>query len=183
MIHSYPTINESRELQFALTCAEVPDAPESPSLFGVPKSWPVDEFNEYLRACMKRAGIPDPAELSRMTNVSQTQLSNWRYGKSQPSAASLKKLAPALGVAPVNLYIAAGLNDSEELALDRSPDLRVGPREFVDLAELWDDDRLTDEQRSFVRRSVATLVAGLRAELPKHRRSGKEHPSGGRRTA
>lgn len=143
----------------------------------------MEEFREYLLACMDRAGVADYAELSRITGVSQTQLSNWRYGKSQPSQASLRKIAPALGVAPVNLYIAAELNDSAELELTQVPDLRVGPREFQDLAELWDDARLTDEQRSFVRRSVATLVAGLRAELPNHGGSAKDRPSGGRRTA
>ena len=143
----------------------------------------MEEFREYLLACMKRAEISDFAELSRLTGVSQTQLSNWRYGKSQPSQPSLRKIAPILGIAPVNLYIAAGVNDTEELELDRAPDLRVGPAEFQDLAELWDDPRLTDEQRSFLRRSIATLVAGLRAELPKHRGPAKDHPSGGRRTA
>lgn len=151
-------------------------------MFGVPKSWPVEEFREYLLACMDRAGVTDYAELSRTTGVSQTQLSNWRYGKSQPSQASLKKIAPVLGIAPVNLYIAAGVNDSEELELSHAPDLRVGPREFQDLAELWDTD-LTDEQRSFLRRSVGTLVAGLRAEQPRHGAPAKDRPSGGRRTA
>lgn len=183
MVNSHPPINESRELQFALACVEVPAPPESLTLFGVPKSWPVEEFQAYLLACMERAGIADYAVLSRMTGVSQTQLSNWRYGKSQPSQPSLKKIAPALGVAPVNLYIAAGVNDSEELELSSRPDLRVGPREFQDLAELWDDPRLTDEQRSFVRRSVGTLVAGLSSELPKRDGTAKNHPSGGRRTA
>lgn len=143
----------------------------------------MEEFREYLLACMDRADVADYAELSRLTGVSQTQLSNWRYGKSQPSATSLRKIAPALGIAPVNLYIAAGVNDSEELELTHIPDLRVGPQEFQALAELWDDSRLTDDQRSFVRRSISTLVAGLRAELPVQVRSTKDRPSGGRRTA
>lgn len=166
----------------SLTHPGVTRARRSPTVFGVAKSWPVEEFREYLLACMKRAEIADFAELSRLTGVSQTQLSNWRYGKSQPSQGSLKKIAPALGVAPVNLYIAAGVNDHAELELAHEPDLRVGPAEFRDLAELW-DDHLTDEQRSFVRRSIATLVAGLRAELPKGRGTTKDQPSGGRRTA
>lgn len=143
----------------------------------------MEEFRDYLLACMKRAEVDDYAELSRLTGVSQTQLSNWRYGKSQPSQASLKKIAPVLGVSPMNLYIAAGVNESDEFELAQSPDLRVGPKEFQDLAELWDDSRLSDDQRSFLRRSVTTLVAGLRAELPNEVRSKKDRPSGGRRTA
>jgi transcriptional regulator with XRE-family HTH domain len=183
MLHSRAPIDNRPPPARSLTRPGVTGQRRSPTLFGVPKSWPVEEFREYLLACMKRAQIPDFAELSRLTGVSQTQLSNWRYGKSQPSQGSLKKIAPVLGVAPVNLYIAAGVNDSEELELTQAPDLRVGPREFQDLAELWDDSRLTDEQRSFIRRSVATLVAGLQAELPNGSGPQKIRPSGGRHTA
>lgn len=152
-------------------------------MFGVPKSWPREEFVEYLNACMQRAGIPDYATLSRLSDVSQSQLSNWHNGKAQPSQSSLKKLAAHLGVKPVNLYIAAGVYDSTELDLAQTPDLRVGPTEFLDLAELWEDPGLSDEQRSFVRRSIATLVGGLRAELAKGVGPRKVRPSGGRRTA
>jgi transcriptional regulator with XRE-family HTH domain len=152
-------------------------------VFGVPKSWPREDFVEYLNACMQRAGIPDYATLSRLSGVSQSQLSNWHNDKAQPSQSSLKKLAAHLGVKPVSLYLAAGVYDSTELDLAQTPDPRVGPTEFLDLTELWDDPRLNDDQRSFVRRSISTLVAGLRAELPKGGRAGKDRPSGGRRTA
>lgn len=149
----------------------------------VPSQWPAEEFREYLLALMREKRIANYAELSRLSGVSQWQFSQWNRGLAQPSAKSLRKVAPVVGVQPVNLFIAAGLNEADELELDQGPDLRVGPREFVELAELWDDPRLTDEQRSFVRRSVATLVAGLRAELPVQGRPAKDRPSGGRRTA
>lgn len=149
----------------------------------MPKEWPHEDFREYVAALMREQGIADYAELSRRSGVGQWQLSQWNRGLAQPSMKSLRRLAPALGVSPVKLFIAAGLHDSAELELGDEPDLRVGPAEFQDLAELWDDPRLTDEQRSFVRRSVATLAAGLRAELPNSGATRKDRPSGGRRTA
>lgn len=131
----------------------------------MPASWPVDEFVAYLRALMGEAHIPDFAELSRLTGVSQTQFSNWRRGLSQPSRDSLNKIAPVLNVKPVNLWLMAGLVDEAELDLAERPDLAVVPREFADLLGLWRDERLTDEQRGDLRRSVALLVSGMRSQL------------------
>lgn len=149
----------------------------------VPKVWPVDEFREYLRALMDERRIPDYAELSRLSGVNQWQFSQWNRGLAQPSVKSLRKVAPILGVQPVALFIAAGLNDAEELELTQGPDLKVGPAEFRDLAELWDDPRLTDDQRSFIRSAVANLVAGLRAGLVNSPAAEQNSPSGRRRTA
>lgn len=125
--------------------------------------WPHQEFREYLRALMNNAGIADYAELSRLTGLNQSLFSNWRKGQTQPSQQSLRKIAPTLGVSPAKLYIAAGLSGAEELDLSSQPDLRVIPREFQDLIELYDG--LSADQQSYARRSVAHLVAGLRAEI------------------
>lgn len=138
-------------------------------------AWPVEEFQEYLRALMDEARIANFGELSRLTGVSENQFSRWKLGKSQPSAANLRRIAPALDVAPVALFIAAGLNDPAELDLDQ-PDLTVVPAEIRDLISLYGDDRLKDEQRSFIRQSIANLTAGLRAHL-----AGVEKGTSGRR--
>jgi transcriptional regulator with XRE-family HTH domain len=131
----------------------------------MPAKWPHEEFATYLRALMTEAGIPDYAELSRLTGVNQTQFSNWRRGISRPSRENLGKVAKVLGVRPVNLWLVAGLTDEEELDLAERPDLTVLPREFIALLELWQDGRLTEQQRDFLRMSVATLVSGLRNQL------------------
>lgn len=149
----------------------------------VAKEWPAEEFRDYLAAHMKEQGIPDYAELSRRSGVGQWQLSQYHRGMAQPSVKSLRKLAPALNAPLVKLMLVAGHNDAAELELDDDLDLRVIPAEFRDLLALWDDSRLTKDQRSFVRRSIATLVAGLRSELPVQGRDSKDRPSGGRRTA
>jgi len=143
----------------------------------MPKAWPVAEFQEYLRALMDAAGIVDFAELSRRSNVGQWQLSTWKQGKNQPSAASLRRLAPALNVSPIKLFLAAGIHDAQELDLTDQPDLTVLPSEFLELVDLYHDARLSDEQRTFLRRSLANLVAGLRAEVA----TAPVRPSGRRR--
>lgn len=135
-----------------------------PSLVMAP-TWPYQEFGEYLRAVMAAAQVPDFAELSRRSGVSQTQFSNWRRGLAQPSQDSLKKVASVLGIQPVKLYLAAGINDAAELDLSGQVDLTVLPGEIRDFLDLYLDARLSDEQRSYARRAVAHLTAGLRAEV------------------
>lgn len=151
----------------SLTPAGVTGPVRTSSFLGVPPNWPVDEFAIYLRGLMTEAGIPDFAELSRVAGVSQTQFSNWRQGKAQPSRESLKRIAPVLKVSPVKLFIAAGIDNADELDLVGEVDLRIVPAEIRALIELYEDPRLSDEQRSYVRRIVADVSAGLRAELAK----------------
>lgn len=126
--------------------------------------WPFQEFDEYLNGLMREAGIPDTAELSRLSGVSQTQFSNWRHGRSRPSRDSLRKVAQVLDIPVVKLFYAAALVDEEELK-DHTPDLRLLPIEIRELVDLYGHTDRSDEQRRDIRRSVAILVAGLRAEL------------------
>lgn len=177
MGHQPELIKDHPQAGSSLTRARVTDRLLAPNLFGVPTSWPADAFRDYLRALMDAAGIPDYAELSRLSGVSQTQFSHWRRGNARPSRESLAKIAPILGVAAVSLWLAADLANPDELALADAPDMRVLPREIRELADLFDTPGLTEEQKSYVRRSVSTLTAGLRAELVKPR----NHPTGRRK--
>ena len=147
------------------------------SLPTMSKAWPVAEFQEYLRACMDAAGIPDFAELSRRTGVGQWQFSTWKQGKNQPSAASLRRIAPALNISPLKLFLAAGVNDAEELDLSGQPDLTVLPAEILDFITLYLDGGLSADQQRYARQTVAYIASGLRAELAKS----QVKPSGRRR--
>jgi transcriptional regulator with XRE-family HTH domain len=151
----------------------------------VSKSWPVDDFREYLWALMRNAGIADYAELSRLTSVSQNQFSNWRRGLAQPSRESLKKIAPTLGVPPVLLYIQAGLDEHQDLDLTPQPDFSALPRPFHDLREVY--ERLNDLGRGAeALRSISVLVAGLKAEIAEAEAIDKrrrDQPSGRRRAS
>jgi transcriptional regulator with XRE-family HTH domain len=143
----------------------------------MPRAWPVAEFQDYLRALMQAAGISDFAELSRRTGVGQWQFSTWKQGKNQPSPASLRRIAPALNVAPVKLFLAAGITDTAELSLSREPDLTVLPAELSELIGLW--PKFSADQEAYARRMLSHLVAGLRAEMAKP----QVKPTGRRRPA
>lgn len=150
------------------------------TLSHVSKSWPVDEFNTYLRALMNAVGIESHAELSRLTGVSQNQFSNWRRGLAQPSRENLRKIAPALGLrSPVTLYLAAGLESQEHLELDATPDFRVLPKPFQDLREVYEELKLAG-QEDMVLSSIRVLVDGLKAQV---REVQAGQPSGRRRRA
>jgi transcriptional regulator with XRE-family HTH domain len=163
-----------------LTLAEVTEESPPSTVFCMPTSWPVEEFVAYLRALMTEAGIPDYAELSRLSGVSQTQFSNWRKGASQPSRESLSKVAKVVHVKPVHLWLAAGVANADELDLSDLPDLEVLPREFVELIQLWRTDRLSEADRKFIRTSLSVMMRGIRSEVfddPGSRRRTARKPS------
>lgn len=166
-----------------LNRTRVTRAEKSPTVACVPTSWPVDEFRAYLRALMDAAGIPDYAELSRLSGVSQTQFSNWRRGLSQPSRPALKKVAPVLGLkSPVTLYLAAGIDEHEDLQLPEQVDFTVLPKQFEDLRHVYEQMKAIGRE-DLVLSSISVLVAGLKAELDAELRRRQPQPSGRRRQA
>lgn len=133
---------------------------------------------------MDAAGIPDFAELSRLTNVSQTQFSHWRSGRSQPSHGNLNKIAPVLRVRPVRLYLKAGLNERADFELGDLPEIEPLPKPVSDIREAY--ERLRKLGRGeFATRSIEAVVAILEAEIAEiegfDRRS-RNQPSGRRRS-
>lgn len=131
----------------------------------VSKSWPVEEFNAYLRALMDAAGIENYAELSRLSGVSQNQFSNWRRGLAQPSRETLRRIVEPLGLkSPVTLYLAAGLEEQEHLELEAVPDFTVLPKPFQDLRAVYEELKRVG-QEDMVLSSIRVLVDGLRAQV------------------
>lgn len=166
-----------------LARVRVTEARDSPNLSCVPATWPYEDFGKYLRALMQKAGIPDFAELSRITGVSQSQFSMWRRGMTQPSRRNLKRIAPALGlISPVTLYLAAGLDEQEDLELGSQPDFTVLPQQFSDLRQVYEELKAIGRE-DVVLSSVSVLVAGLKAELANERAHRRDQPSGRRRRA
>jgi transcriptional regulator with XRE-family HTH domain len=178
-VHTHPDDNRPPS-RAPLARVRVTRTRESPTVDCVPATWPIEEFNAYLRALMDRAQIADYAELSRLTGVSQTQFSNWRRGLTQPGRRSLKRIAPALGLkGAVTLYLAAGLDEQEDLELAAAPDFTVLPKPFQDLLEVYEELRTLGQEEVAIS-SIRVVVAGLRAQLPDTR---KGQPSGQRRKA
>lgn len=135
------------------------------------RAWPYEQFADYLRALMNAAGIPDYAELSRRSGVSQTQLSNWRRGLAQPSRDNLNRIASHVDATPVQLWIAAGLVEPRQLNMDGAPDLTVLPAELRDLLDLYGSPELTEEERALIRSQARTATLGVRAIVAERLRS------------
>lgn len=153
---------------------------DTPNVSCVPATWPFEDFGRYLRALMDNAGIPDFAELSRLTGVSQSQFSMWRRGMTQPSRRNLKRIAPALGLnSPLTLYLTAGLDEQEDLELDSQPDFTVLPKPFLELLEVYEELQRVG-QEDMVLSSIRVLVDGLKAQV---RGVQAAQPSGRRRRA
>lgn len=133
------------------------------SLTCVAATWPREEFNAHLDKLMRRGGIADRADLARRSGVNPSQLSNWKHGVTQPSRANLTRIATVLDVAPVTLWMVAGLVTEDELDLSGQVDLTVVPAEFRDLLDLYSTPGRTDEQRETIRAHVRIAVSGLRA--------------------
>lgn len=156
---------------------------DSPTVDCVPATWPVEEFATYIRALMEKAGIPDFADLSRLSGVSQSQFSYWTRGKTQPSRRNLKRIASPLGLrSPVTLYIAAGLDAEEDLELDAQVDFTVLPKPFQDLRHVYERAKAMGRE-DLVISSISVLVSGLNAELNAEIDRGKAQPSGRRKQA
>jgi transcriptional regulator with XRE-family HTH domain len=134
----------------------------------VNNSWPVDEFAKYLRALMDAAGIETYAELSRLTDVSQNQFSNWRRGLARPSHELLRKIAPVLHVKPAALWYQAGLQADGDI--DQAVDVTVWPPEFHTLREIYERFAAAGRGEE-VLDAIGTLTLGLQARIGKPRSS------------
>jgi transcriptional regulator with XRE-family HTH domain len=131
----------------------------------MPATWDPAQFGIYLRSLMDAEGITDFAELSRRTGVNQTQFSNWTRGKTRPSRENLKKVAPALGLTSAGmLYVAAGLEDAEDVGFQEPPDFTVLPKEFQDLREVYAKFDAAGRGDS-VLSAIRLVVRGLKDEL------------------
>lgn len=128
-------------------------------------TWPYREFMQYLRVLMSAADVADHVELYRAADVAQSVFSRWERGESQPGRANLRKIAAVLGVPAAKLFVAAGHMAEGELDMAAGMiDPATLPVEVRELIELY-LTRLDDEQRSYARRAVAHLTAGLRDEV------------------
>jgi len=105
---------------------------------------------EYLRTQRKLADI-SLRHLARLTNVSDSYLSQVERGLYQPSPDVLKSIAEALGVAPWTLYQRLGWLDDDATAADEAsiPDVEVA---------IARDTRLSSSQKRALTEMYRALV-------------------------
>lgn len=108
-----------------------------------------EDFGPLLRRLLYRRGL-DPAALSRLTDVSEPELSAVLHGEA-PSPPLLRRLAPALGLHTADVFALAGIDLPDDLA---ALDARAGSKvpHVIRNAVL-----LPPEQRPALRRLVASL--------------------------
>lgn len=125
--------------------------------------WDPRSFSAYIDAAMRNRGIKNDAELARLSDVRQTQISNWRNGAARPSMVKLAQLAEALGVPAVKLYELAGW-----LQADPEPtvDLAMLPREITELIALY-ESATSETARQYIRQQLNFALRGLQASTPK----------------
>ena len=72
-------------------------------------------FGDYLRELLDRAEDMDtPADLSRRSGISETNISRWMRGKTLPSLDNAKALAEVLNRPVLEVLVASGLLTSEQ---------------------------------------------------------------------
>lgn len=86
--------------------------------------WPREDFLNWLDDERDRAGFKHDFELAEAAGISHSSISGWRNGRQRPSAATLAKIAVALGVGAHEVLRRAGALEmvATMLPVDRGPD-------------------------------------------------------------
>lgn len=70
--------------------------------------WPRAEFFAWFDRRLDSSDYRNEYELARAAGVSHSAISSWRKGRQRPGTASLRKLAPKLGVGEAEILTRAG---------------------------------------------------------------------------
>jgi len=124
--------------------------------------WDPRSFSAYIDAAMRNRGIRNDAELARLSDVRQTQISNWRAGTARPSMRLLRQVAAALDVPAQALYIQAGWIESDG---EQTQALVPLPPEITRLIALYESAK-TEKVRAYIRQQLDFALQGLKASTP-----------------
>ena len=117
-------------------------------------------FAAFLTEAMRAAGYVrasgdlDVPSLQRMSQVPDSILRRWLQEAGDPSLENLRKVAPALGLQPRDLWVAARLASPEEVGLKGEPEVPSAPPTPEE--RIMADDMLTDADKEAL---VHTLQA------------------------
>jgi transcriptional regulator with XRE-family HTH domain len=91
---------------------------------------------------MRSAGLSQ-AELARRSGLAESMVSRWLRGLNQPDVPNLRRVRPVLGVAMLELIVAAGYLSLEEAELQDTPEPPASPAR----AGISTDGLTTDQVR------------------------------------
>lgn len=110
------------------------------------------QFAAYLGSAMRAAGYVrsdgdlDIPSLSRMSGVADNILRRWLNEDGDPSLPNLRLVAPALGVAKRDLFVASGQLLTDEVGLTEEPQPPEAPPTPEE--RIMDDDLLSDDEKA-----------------------------------
>src|SRR5437588_10235104 len=113
---------------------------------------PPNPLGEFIRTQREITRL-SLRQLANLAHISNPYLSQVERGLFEPSAAILKAIAKALGIAPEKLYTAAGWLDGEA-ASDEAPSVEIAIRTDPDLATA-EKEALLAVYRGFVKNREA----------------------------
>jgi hypothetical protein len=121
-----------------------------------------DTFAAYLRAAMGRAGLPTAPDVEDATGgaVKRGTIYRWLRGdgygdEGEVSPRLVRAAAKALGVPPLEMFVAAGLLSAEEAGLEGEPE---PPRVRTIEDDIREDRRLTPERQELLIQLLETLT-------------------------
>jgi hypothetical protein len=118
-------------------------------------------FATYLDQAMRAAGYVrstgdlDVPGLSRMSSVPDPVLRRWLNEGGDPSLPNLRQVAPALGLLPIDLFVASGQVLPEEAGRTGEPEPPKGPPTPEE--RIMADDLLSDEDKSVLIHTLHAL--------------------------
>jgi len=136
--------------------------------------WPRVEFLTWLDAIKRNLGAGSDYQLAQRLGIGHTLISGWRSGRQRPSVQKLNIIAERLGEDPRRLWVLAGCADAAVIGLldDDGPSTTyVVPNEIQRLLDLYNDRRLSQDDRDILLRHLAIVATGLEVDLTDDRKN------------
>jgi transcriptional regulator with XRE-family HTH domain len=140
--------------------------------------WPRDEVLAWFDATKRRLNLTSDYAASKYFGIGHTLISGWRNDRQRPSVDTLTRMAAVLEEDPRSLWVLAGQADAAGVgltadAMEATRRAADRPQEFDDLLNAYFDPRMTDQDRTDVRRQVKLLALGILTDL-EQREHGRE---------
>lgn len=149
--------------------------------------WPRDEFLQWFDATKRRLNLPSDNAAAKHFGIGHTLISGWRNDRQRPSIETLTRMASILEEDPRSLWVLAGQADAVGVGLtvdDLAATRRAAemPAEFSNLLNAYFDARMTERDRTDVRRQIQLLTLGILTDLQQREQPATAQPDRRRRT-
>jgi transcriptional regulator with XRE-family HTH domain len=170
---------------FAIDCSRTdetaPSAARQATSVPAQTDWSQADFVAWLDGLKKDLNLGSDYKLAELLGISHSMISSWRSGRTKPSMDTLMAIAERRGIAPQDLWVLAGLVDPRVVGVDPEASRRAlrdatRPAGFEMLLRVYDDERMTDDDRADLDRQAGRLARTFLGELDE-----RQPPTGRRR--